>query len=63
MKKTYRECVDCGLPCKGHNCPNHTVTRYICDRCGTETKLYHYEGEELCIGCIEESLEEVEGSV
>jgi hypothetical protein len=63
MKRTENECADCGMPCKGHSCPHYRVTRYYCDRCGDETKLYHYEGEELCIGCIEEALEEVEGSV
>ena len=63
MKKTYRECVDCGQPCRGKNCPNNTVTRYFCDRCGDETELYHYDGEELCIWCIEKELEKVEGSV
>jgi hypothetical protein len=63
MKKTFNECVDCGKPCIGSACPYRNVTRYFCDKCGEETKLYHYEGQELCIGCIEEELEEVEGSL
>ena len=63
MKKTFNECVDCGMPCKGDSCPHRKVTRYFCDRCKEETTLYHYEGEELCIECIEKALEVVEGSV
>lgn len=55
------ECVDCGLPCMGDSCPNRHVKRYYCDKCGEEVeKLYYFDGEELCLDCIEESLEEVE---
>lgn len=62
MKKTVNECVDCGLPCLGKSCPNYFVTRYYCDKCGDEAPLYHYDGKELCIECIKELLEKVEGS-
>lgn len=58
------ECCGCavpGYPCMGSACPNINVKHYICDKCGDEfEKLYYYEGRELCIGCIEESLEVVE---
>lgn len=63
MKRTENECVGCkemGLPCLGMNCPNRDVTRFYCDSCGEEAQLYHYEGKELCIECIEKRLEKVE---
>lgn len=60
MKRTESECVDCGLPCKGKSCPYYSVTRYYCDECGEETQLYYYDGKELCIDCIEKTLEKVE---
>ena len=61
MKNTENECVSCGLPCRGNSCPYRNVTRFYCDYCGEEGKLYHYEGKELCKEClIEEVLEECE---
>ncbi len=60
MIKKENECVDCGLPCLGSSCPNRNVIRIYCDKCGDEGKIYHYDGEHLCISCIEETLEEVE---
>jgi hypothetical protein len=62
VKTTENECVDCGFPCLGNVCPHRNVTRFYCDRCGEETTLYHYDGEELCIECIKEDLGVVEGS-
>ena len=60
MIKKENECVDCGLPCLGSSCPNRNVIRIYCDKCGEEGKIYHYDGEHLCISCIEETLKEVE---
>lgn len=60
MIKKENECVDCGLPCLGSSCPNRNVIRIYCDKCGDEGKIYHYDGEHLCISCIEDTLEEVE---
>lgn len=60
MIKKENECVDCGLPCLGSSCPNRNVIRIYCDKCGEEGKIYHYDGEHLCITCIEDTLEEVE---
>lgn len=60
MIKKENECVDCGLPCLGSSCPNRNVIRIYCDKCGDEGKIYHYDGEHLCIGCIEETLKKVE---
>lgn len=62
MIEVTNECVDCGKPCLGNACPYKRVTRFCCDRCGEEGALYHYDGEELCIDCIKDDLEKVEGS-
>lgn len=65
MKKNENECVGCrdlGLPCMGSSCPNRNVARYYCDKCESEAPLYHYDGQELCIDCIEEKLKKVDGS-
>lgn len=62
MKRTTSECVDCGLPCIGTACRYYKVTRYYCDRCGYEEKLYHYNDEELCADCLLSEFEIVEGS-
>lgn len=66
MKKVENECVGCkdlGLYCIGNSCPNNNVTRFYCDRCGEERKLYHYdEYTELCGDCLLEEFEVVDGS-
>lgn len=59
MRKTTNECVSCDLPCFS-TCPHRNVTRLYCDECGDETQLYYYDGQELCIDCIEKRLEKVE---
>ena len=59
MKEITNECVDCGLPCF-NSCPHKNVTRFYCDKCNNETQLYNYDGQELCIDCIEKRLEKVE---
>ena len=53
-------CVDCGLPCIGRACPNRKIIRFYCDKCKDETDLYYFDGQELCIYCIEKQLEKVE---
>ena len=62
---TYEnECFDCavpGYPCIGDSCPNRHVKRYYCDECKDYVeKLYRFDGEELCLDCIEKRLEVVE---
>lgn len=58
---TENECVDCGLPCIFESCKYFRVTRLYCDECGDEQEdLYHFDGQELCIDCIEKRLERVE---
>lgn len=60
MKRLENECVDCGLPCLGKSCPNRNVSRFYCDECGDEAQLYDFDGEELCISCIEKRLDKVD---
>ena len=55
MQRIENDCVDCGLPCIA-SCPYKNAVHYYCDHCGEEEELYEYEGEELCIECIAESL-------
>ena len=50
------ECCDCatpGYPCLGASCPNRNVPHYYCDDCGDEADIYEFEGDQLCINCIE----------
>lgn len=58
------ECVSCavpGYPCMGSACLNRNVKHVACDECGEEDEnIYEYEGEELCIDCIEGKLTRVE---
>lgn len=59
MKIKVNGCVDCGLPCMLF-CPlRNDSWEYHCDECGDETKLYEYEGRELCADCVINSLEKV----
>lgn len=53
------DCVGCPQGCI--NCGLKRAKHYYCDRCKDEFEtIYHFEGEELCIECIEELLHEVE---
>ena len=59
------DCCDCavpGYPCVGKSCPRYSSPHYYCDICKEEKVLYKYDGEQLCIECIENKLEIVEGS-
>jgi hypothetical protein len=60
MVEYVNECVDCGKPCLGDACPYRKVPHYYCDKCDDETTIYHFDGRELCISCIEQLLENVE---
>ena len=54
------DCCGCAVPaypCRGDGCPLRRVPHYYCDECGNETKLYEFEGEQLCIKCVENRLE------
>lgn len=62
---TYEnECCDCAVPaypCIGDSCPNRHVKHYYCDECKDDVEnLYRFDGEELCLYCIEKRLEVVE---
>lgn len=60
MIKCENNCVDCGLPCLGNNCPYSKQTIMVCDNCKAETdKLYDYEGEEYCNDCFDDILKDV----
>ena len=61
MVRVESGCVDCDLPCIYESCPYYRIVIYECDGCGDEIEdLYHFDGEELCISCIEQRLERVE---
>lgn len=63
MVRIVNHCCSCavpGYPCMGASCPLTRVEVHYCDGCDEEKQLYHYEGKELCIDCIEERLEKVE---
>lgn len=65
MKDITNECVGCtsmGLYCMGSSCPNRSVERFYCDKCGSEEKLYIYGDSELCESCLLENFKIVEGS-
>lgn len=55
------DCVGCPpeMGCLGSSCPYRNAPHYYCDVCGDETQLYHFEGKELCIKCIQELLDPV----
>lgn len=59
MRRLENDCVDCGMPCIGYSCPYRNVTHFYCDDCGEEEQLYEFDGEELCIDCIEKRLKKV----
>lgn len=66
MKTYENECCGCATPsypCIGELCSLRRVPHWYCDECDEERKLYEYEGQELCIDCIAEKLEVVEGSM
>lgn len=64
MRKIENECVCCPseLGCLGNSCSNKNVVRFYCDRCGNETTLYDFGGEELCQHCLLEEFDIIEGS-
>lgn len=62
MIKIENDCVGCPpeMGCLGDSCPRMNVICYYCDKCGEEKEtLYHFDGEQLCIDCIEKRLEKV----
>lgn len=61
MIKTTDECVNCGLPCLGDSCLNRNVRHLVCDKCGDESdRLYIFDREELCEGCLLKQFETIE---
>lgn len=64
MRINSNECVGCpkDIGCIGRSCPYVNVERFYCDKCGTEDKLYHFEGRELCADCLIKEFDIVNGS-
>ena len=66
MVKYTNECCGCDAdlyPCNPAQCGLTDVPNYICDCCGDDVgynHLYHFDDEELCIGCIKDRLVKVE---
>lgn len=63
MARRYEDmCVGCPpeMGCMGSVCPNRNVEIVYCDECGEENEtIYEFDGEELCLNCIEEKLVKV----
>lgn len=62
MRKIENDCCGCatpGYPCLGSTCELRNAIHYYCDECGNETQLYEFDGQELCIECIEAMLEKI----
>ena len=65
MRKIENDCCGCATetyPCIGNSCSLRHVEHFYCDKCGNETKLYSFLGQELCEECILNELEPIEGS-
>lgn len=62
MTYDTNECIGCDLPCIYHGCPYYKVTHYKCDFCKEETKLYEYNGYEICEDCLLKQFDVIEGS-
>ena len=59
MKVKIDNCVDCEKPCMLF-CPLRDDSYiYSCDECVDETQLYEWDGQELCLECIESKLDKV----
>lgn len=60
MVRIENECVGCDWPCIYEACPYWAVARLYCDECEEENQLYWFDGQQLCLDCIEARLERVE---
>ncbi len=58
MLRYENECVGCAMGC--NHCGAKRVPVHYCDKCGTTDQLYYFDDEELCLDCIEESVDKVE---
>ncbi len=55
-----KECEYFGVSCEKNTCRCQNYTYTVCDECKAEDKIYHHEGKQLCIDCIEKELNRVE---
>lgn len=66
MVRYENRCCDCATDnytCVGLTCKNRKVKVYECDECKEEVpygQLFYFENRELCMDCIEHSLEVVD---
>lgn len=63
MVRIENDCCSCtadGYPCIGDECFRRHAKHYYCNNCNEETKIYYFNGSELCLECIEKQLEVVE---
>ena len=52
------ECVQCSNGCV--DCGRKRIAVPYCDKCKDDTSaIYEFDGEQLCISCVEKELKEV----
>ena len=61
MIEYVSDCVDCGKPCLGNDCPHFSVKLLVCDKCNDEVdKLWIVDDEQVCEHCLKEMFETIE---
>ena len=58
MKRYENMCVGCPpeIGCLGNTCPQKNVLMYDCDVCQSEEAKYIWDGDDYCIDCINNAL-------
>lgn len=59
MIKYENDCCNCSTPLYPCDGSHKRVPHFYCDECGQETDIYYFDGDELCIDCVEARLEVV----
>ena len=61
MIEKFNGFVYCLLPCSSYCNLRDNSYEYYCDKCKNQVnKLYEWNGQQLCINCLEEELDEVQ---